>query len=119
MVRVLLVDDEPAFLTIATTILEKTGGFCVHGVGSAKEAHDLLCRKSYDVIISDYEMPDTDGLTFLKELRNEGYTIPFIIFTGRGREDVAIEALKPRGGFLYSKNREPTDSLSRTNQYNK
>jgi len=107
LVCVLLVDDEPAFLTIATTILEKKGGFCVHGVGSAKEAHDLLCRKSYDVIISDYEMPDKDGLTFLKELRNEGYTIPFIIFTGRGREDVAIEALNRGADFYIQKTGSP------------
>jgi len=45
------------------------------------------------VIVSDYIMPGKDGLEFLKELRDSGNTIPFIIFTGKGREIVAIKAL--------------------------
>jgi PAS domain S-box-containing protein len=52
-----------------------------------------LEEEKYDVIISDYKMPAKDGLELLKELREKGNTIPFIMFTGKGREEVAIKAL--------------------------
>ena len=45
------------------------------------------------MIVSDYQMPTRSGLDLLKELRNRGNDIPFILFTGKGREEVAIEAL--------------------------
>ncbi|PKL60907.1 MAG: hypothetical protein CVV33_00260 [Methanomicrobiales archaeon HGW-Methanomicrobiales-4] len=103
MVSVLLVDDEPALLDITITYLERCEDFCVHGVTSVQKAREFLSKQSYDVIISDYMMPETDGLAFLKELRRKGNTIPFIIFTGRGREEVAIEALNNGADFYLQK----------------
>jgi len=44
-------------------------------------------------VISDYKMPQKDGLEFLKSLRDQNNEIPFIMFTGKGREEVAIKAL--------------------------
>ena len=52
-----------------------------------------LGEKEFDVVVSDYEMPVKDGLQFLKELKARGNDIPFILFTGKGREEVAIQAL--------------------------
>ena len=49
---------------------------------------------NYDVVVSDYEMPQKDGLQFLKELREQNNEIPFILFTGKGREEVAIQSTK-------------------------
>ncbi len=60
---------------------------------SVKEAKEILKTKKVDVIISDYQMPDKNGLDFLNELRESEVNTPFILFTGRGREEVAIEAL--------------------------
>jgi PAS domain S-box-containing protein len=57
------------------------------------EAFKKLAIGHYDVVVSDYEMPQKDGLQFLKELREQKNDIPFILFTGRGREEVAIKAL--------------------------
>ena len=54
---------------------------------------EKLKQKDYDAVVSDYQMPGKDGLEFLRELREEGNTVPFIVFTGKGREEVAIEAL--------------------------
>ena len=54
---------------------------------------EKMKEKTYDLIISDYVMPEKDGLEFLIELRKKGNMIPFIIFTGKGREEVAIQAL--------------------------
>jgi CheY-like chemotaxis protein len=49
--------------------------------------------EKFDVIVSDYQMPDKDGLEFLRELREKDNRTPFIIFTGKGREEVVIKAL--------------------------
>ena len=50
-------------------------------------------KNSYDAVVSDYEMPQKNGLDFLKELREQKNDIAFILFTGKGREDVAVKAL--------------------------
>jgi DNA-binding NtrC family response regulator len=47
----------------------------------------------YDAMVSDYQMPVMDGHKLLKESRSRDNNLPFLLFTGRGREDVAIEAL--------------------------
>ncbi|UCE96038.1 MAG: PAS domain S-box protein [Candidatus Bathyarchaeota archaeon] len=93
MLQVLHVDDEKSFLESAKQILKMKGNFEVETSTSVDEALERIREKSFDVIISDYRMPEKDGLEFLRELRKNGYRIPFIIFTGKGREEVAIKAL--------------------------
>lgn len=66
-------------------------------------ALENIRKKHYDVIVSDYEMPFMDGISFLKTLHAEGCDIPFIIFTGRGREHVAMEALNNGAAFYLQK----------------
>lgn len=92
-VRVLHIDDEVDFLNSARQILEMQGAFQVDTASSVEEATIKMKEKEYDAIICDYIMPRKDGLQLLKGLRDNGNHIPFIIFTGKGREDVAIEAL--------------------------
>ena len=61
-------------------------------------------EQPYDAIVSDYEMPQKNGLEFLKELREQNNQIPFILFTGRGREDVAVKALNLGADSYINKN---------------
>jgi CheY-like chemotaxis protein len=61
----------------------------------------------YDAIISDYQMLETDGLEFLKLIRSKDDPIPFILFTGRGREEVVIEALNCGVDFYLQKGGDP------------
>ena len=86
LIRVLHVDDEPGLLKTTKQILEAIGSFQV-------EAIKKLEDEEFDVIISDYQMPGKNGLEFLRELRENESNIPLILFTGKGREEVAIEAL--------------------------
>jgi len=72
MIKVLYVDDEPDLLTLGRIFLEREGDFTVTTAPGAAEAIDLLKDHSFDVIISDYQMPKMDGITFLKELKAEG-----------------------------------------------
>jgi PAS domain S-box-containing protein len=92
-IHVLHVDDDAGYLKTAKMILEMQGSFHVETASSVEEAMEKIEEKTFDVIVCDYIMPGKDGLEFLKELRDSGNTIPFIIFTGKGREIVAIRAL--------------------------
>lgn len=102
-VRILLVDDEPALLDIISIFLKKIEGFTIECVTSGQEALDKLHATDYDVIVSDYMMPGMNGIDLLKTLRAEGNHTPFIIFTGKGKEDVAIEALNHGAMFFIPK----------------
>jgi len=107
MISVLLIDDEPALLEITRLFLERFGEIKVETCRSALEALEMLKTRSFDAIVSDYEMPMMDGIVFLKILRAEGDTTPFIIFTGKGREHVVVEALNNRADFFLSKGEDP------------
>jgi len=93
LIRVVHVDDELGFLKVAKQCLEIQGPFHVDTAGSVEEALNKLKEKEYDAVVSDYQMPGKDGLEFLKELREKGNGIPFIMFTGKGREEAAAKAL--------------------------
>jgi len=106
-IRVLLVDDDTSLLKLAKRALQTEGSFQVETALSVQEAFQKIKEEKFDVIVSDYMMPDKDGLTFLKELREKGENIPFIIFTGKGREEVAKEALNLGADQYLSKTGDP------------
>ena len=100
IIRILHVDDQTDILKVSKQILETQGPFQVDMAASVEEANVKMKEKEFEVIVSDYQMPIKDGLQFLKELRDNGNNIPFILFTGKGREEVAIKALN-LGADLY------------------
>ncbi len=105
--RVLYVDDEPSLLKIAKLFLEREGEFVIETLSSASAALEQLSTDRFDAIVSDYQMPEIDGIVFLKKLKASGNTTPFIIFTGKGREEVVIEALNEGAEFYLQKGGEP------------
>ena len=106
-IRVLYVDDEPVLLGLAKIFLEKSGGFQVWTSPSAEEALGTPLNSSYDAIVSDYQMPGMDGIAFLKSVRERFGDLPFILFTGRGREEVVIEAINNGADFYLQKGGDP------------
>ncbi len=92
-IRVLHVDDDSFNTDFSKQILMDIGSFDVDHACCVEDAFKKLAMGHYDVVVSDYEMPQKDGLQFLKELREQKDEIPFILFTGKGREEVAIKAL--------------------------
>ena len=107
MISVLYVDDDLSLLEIGKLFLERTGEFQVELRDSAVKAVDLLKTTTFDIIISDYEMPVMNGLEFLKEVRSTLGEIPFILFTGRGREEVVIQALNDGADYYLQKGGDP------------
>ncbi len=99
----LLVDDEPDQLELTRIALEENKEIKVTAVSSAKNALDLISEQKFDAIVSDYQMPAMDGIELLKTLRGSGNNIPFLLFTGRGREEIAIAALNDGADFYIRK----------------
>jgi PAS domain S-box-containing protein len=112
MLRVLYVDDETGLLEIGKLFLEKIGQFTVDTIPSATRAIELLDTQGYDAIISDYQMPVMDGIAFLKAVRASGNETPFILFTGRGREEIVIQALNEGADFYLQKGGEPQSQFA-------
>jgi PAS domain S-box-containing protein len=112
MINALVVDDEAALLDIAKVFIEESGEIQVDSATSAAEALDKLAQGRYDVIVSDYQMPDINGIDFLQRLKAAGSSIPFILFTGKGREDVAIEALNTGADFYLQKGGDPNTQFA-------
>ncbi|MFC4249073.1 response regulator [Natribaculum luteum] len=93
-IRILHVDDDPAVAELTADFLEREDDrFTVETATSASEGVDQLDADDFDCIVSDYDMPVHNGIEFLETVREEDPELPFILFTGKGSEEVASEAI--------------------------
>lgn len=94
-IRVLHVDDDPDILELTATYLEeKYDQFIVETVTDPAAGLQRLTEEpAIDCVVSDYEMPDMDGITLLNTVREDHPALPFILFTGKGSEAVAGQAI--------------------------
>lgn len=106
-IQILSVDDEPDICDLTKEFLEITRKINVDIAGSVEEARRMIDQREYDAIVSDYQMPGENGIQFLKSLRASGDMIPFILFTGKGREEVVIEAINNGADAYLQKGGEP------------
>jgi PAS domain S-box-containing protein len=107
IIRILLVDDEPMFLDLARTYLSQNGTITVTTALSAKAALSLLKKETFDVVVADYDMPAMNGIELLQIVKAEYPSVPFILFTGMGCEEVILEALNHGVDFYLEKKDEP------------
>jgi PAS domain S-box-containing protein len=93
-IRILHVDDNPDITEVTSIFLEDLDDrFDVTTESTVVEALNTLDNADIDCIISDYQMPTTDGLEFLQIVREKHPDLPFILFTGKGSEEIASEAI--------------------------
>ncbi|MGZ0746632.1 PAS domain S-box protein [Haloparvum sp. AD34] len=93
-VRILHVDDDPAFADLVATYLERESDrFEVLTEPGPDAALDRLDEVNVDCVVSDYDMPECNGIEFLTTVREESPDLPFILFTGKGSEAVASDAI--------------------------
>lgn len=106
--KIIFVDDDEDILHQAKTFLEDIyGELDVHIESSAIDGLQKIEEEYYSAVVSDYRMPEMDGLEFLEELRDRDNDIPFIIFTGKGREEVAMRALNQGADGYIQKGGDP------------
>lgn len=102
-ISILMVDDDPSILDSFKIILEREPGFVVKTLASGTEALDLLNTQYFDVIISDYAMPDIDGVALLRQVRARGCQSIFVIVTGKRLAHIAMDALNSGADFYMQK----------------
>ena len=107
-IRVLHVEDEQEFAELTATFLERENDrVSVDTATSAAAGLDRLTER-YDCVVSDYDMPGMTGIEFLEAVRDGYPDLPFILFTGKGSEEVASDAIAA-GATDYLEKRHGTD----------
>jgi len=111
-IRVLHVDDDIDFAEMATAFVEREDDqFETETASSASDGLTRLADSTFDCVISDYDMPRQNGLEFLKSVREDYPELPFILYTGKGSEEVASDAISA-GASDYIQKESGTDHFS-------
>ncbi len=111
-IRVLHVDDQPDFAEMAATFLERADDrLTVEVAQSAAEGLDRLEAGTVHCVVSDYDMPETNGVAFLERVRERYGDLPFVLFTGKGSEEIASEAISA-GVTEYLQKESGTDQYA-------
>jgi len=93
-ILVLHVDDDPQHGDLVATYLEQIDeNITVDTETDPQSGLERLQTESVDCVVSDFQMPEMNGIEFLKHVREEYPNLPFILFTGKGSEEIASEAI--------------------------
>ncbi len=107
--EILIVEDEPSKRAVLEEELTENN-YRVDSAGSPLDAEPLLAHNSYDVIVTDLRMPGQDGLSFLKQIKEQNPEQAVIVVTAYGTVDTAVEAMK-LGAFDYLQKPFSTEQL--------
>lgn len=99
MSKVLIVDDERSIRNSLKDILGLEG-YEVEVAANGPDALALLAGNNFDVVLCDIKMPDMDGIEVLEKARSEHGDLPFIMISGHGTIDTAVDAIK-KGAYDY------------------
>ena len=109
--QLVIVDDEEMVLTSINSFLMLETGYDVSTFTSATEAITFIQQNDVDLVISDYLMPEMDGISFLGKIRDIKPEIPRIILTGYADKENAIKAINEVGLFQYIEKPWDNDDL--------
>ncbi|NOZ76802.1 MAG: sigma-54-dependent Fis family transcriptional regulator, partial [Euryarchaeota archaeon] len=112
---ILIVDDEEA-IRMSLSVLLRREGYEVDEAASGEEALEKIATNKYDIIISDIMMPDLDGITLLKKVKEHDRRIDVIMITAYANMDRAIESLRyGASDFIQKpyKNQDMLDAVKR------
>ena len=95
MSKILIIEDEEPIRRVLVRILkEEDDNFVIHEASDGKLGLDLLNSESFDLVLCDIKMPKVDGIELLQRTRKNNSTIPFIMLTGHGNIETAVESMK-------------------------
>ena len=93
-IRVLHAEDDEGFAELTATYLARVEDrIAVESVADVEAGLDALATGDFDCVVSDYDMPDRNGIEFLEAVRADRPDLPFVLFTGKGSETVAGSAI--------------------------
>lgn len=110
MTKVLVVDDSPVDRRLAGGLLQKRGftlAYACHG----RQALTMMAAEAPDIVVTDLQMPEMDGLTLVEAIRKSYPMVPVLLMTAHGSEDVAMKALR-RGAVSYVPKRKLAKELA-------
>lgn len=110
-VTIVIVDDEDMVLTSLSSLLSLETEYDVESFTSPKEALSYVREHDVDIVLSDYLMPEMDGITFLAQVREVRPEVPRIILTGYADKENAIKAINEVGLFQYIEKPWDNDDL--------
>ena len=114
----MIVEDDQSFADLVKFNLESLNqNIQISVFSSAKQAIDALDKESFSVIISDYYMPEINGLKFLKIIRKKNISIPFIIFTGLDQEELEEQSFSAGATYFIKKGTNFKQSISELNKF--
>ena len=100
MTIVLIVDDSATDRRLASGVLTKGSGVEVVYASDGREALEQMARAVPDLVVTDLQMPEMDGLELVTTARSRFPQVPFVVMTAHGSEQIAVAALK-RGASSY------------------
>ncbi|MCZ6765562.1 MAG: response regulator [bacterium] len=110
-VTIVIVDDEDMVLTSLSSLLSLETEYDVKSYTSPKEALSYVRENDVDIVLSDYLMPEMDGISFLAQVREVRPEVPRIILTGYADKENAIKAINEVGLFQYIEKPWDNDDL--------
>ena len=95
MSKILIIEDEEPIRRVLVRILtDEDSSFEIHEAPDGKKGLDLIKNDSYDLVLCDIKMPKVDGIELLQRTRKTNSTVPFIMLTGHGNIETAVESMK-------------------------
>ena len=95
MIRILLIEDEEPIRRVLVRILsEEDAQYKITEAVDGKKGFHLLKKESFDLVLCDIKMPKMDGIEVLQKAKNSKINTPFIMLTGHGNVETAVEAMK-------------------------
>ena len=95
MSKILIIEDEEPIRRVLVRILtEEDSKFEIHEASDGKKGLDSISKESFDLVLCDIKMPKIDGMELLQRARKENPSLPFIMLTGHGNIETAVESMK-------------------------
>ena len=95
MSKILIIEDEEPIRRVLVRILnEEDSKFEIHEASDGKKGLDSISKESFDLVLCDIKMPKIDGMELLQRTRKQNPSVPFIMLTGHGNIETAVESMK-------------------------
>ncbi len=103
LINILLIDDDAADCRLTELALEgssQTRQFAIKTAGSLSDGLEALKHQSFDLVLLDIGLPESQGLDTLENFRRQYPHVPVVVLTGLQDEQIGVEAIKKRGNRL-------------------